>query len=171
MNDTPAPRSRKTFLRRNSNTFFWIVLGLVALIYMMPIVKGMVYRAGLIEAGPTVDWRTDFDAALEEASQSNKLVMLDFTASWCPPCHVMKHEVWPDEDVRRTVEASFVPVLLDIDLPNAGRIAAHYGVRSIPTIIIVDASGKELQRVQTTSASQMVAFLGKAAPVSETVVP
>jgi len=152
---------KPSFFHRHGSKMYWGIILLVMFIYLMPIARGVMYRTGLIAEPETVNWRTDFKAALAEAEANGRLVLLDFTASWCPPCQTMKHEVWPDEAVRQAVEAEYVPVLLDIDEPGPRRLAERYGVGSIPTIIVTDAQGNELRRGQYMSARKMVGFLGK----------
>src|SRR5690606_191277 len=78
--------------RRPWNWLLWgaLLAGVVAV--QWPFLKGMVYRQ--VEApASSIGWRTDFDAALVEAARTNRPLLVDFTADWCPPCHVMKHEV------------------------------------------------------------------------------
>lgn len=108
---------------------------------------------------PSIAWRTSLNEALARAAQSDKPILIDFTASWCPPCQVMKREVWPSPEVVSLVEKGFVPVLLDIDLPENQAVAQKYGVTSIPSIIVVDARGQVLRQAGFMTASEIRAFL------------
>ena len=51
------------------------------------------------EAGPAVFVDLDFDAAKAEAELQDKLLLVDTTATWCPPCRQMDKEAWVDADV------------------------------------------------------------------------
>jgi thioredoxin 1 len=85
---------------------------------------------------PTV---TD-DAFAAEVLESERPVLVDFTASWCPPCRVMKPvlaELASERDDLRVVQ-------LDVD--NDQRTAAEYGVLSMPTFILF-RDGREVQRL------------------------
>jgi thioredoxin 1 len=85
---------------------------------------------------PTV---TD-DAFHAEVLESDQPVLVDFTASWCPPCRVMKPvlaELAADRDDLRVVQ-------LDVDADQ--RTAAEYGVLSMPTFILF-RDGREVQRL------------------------
>ena len=138
----------------------WALL-IGAIVYMQwPMLKGWYYKASAAEApASAVKWRTGFDAALAESAKTGKPVLLDFTASWCPPCQVMKHEVWPNARVASAVNEGYVPVLVDVDDPKNAEVAQRYGVRSIPTLVVVDAEGKVLRQGAFMSADDMLDFL------------
>ena len=37
-------------------------------------------------------WGGDLELALNQASNSDKIIMIDFMAQWCPPCKKMDQE-------------------------------------------------------------------------------
>jgi thioredoxin 1 len=71
----------------------------------------------------------------------------------------MKHEVWPNARVASAVNAGYVPLLVDVDDPKNAQVAQRYGVRSIPTLVVVDAEGKVLRQGAFMSAHEMLDFL------------
>ncbi len=161
-NAEPANPSCSTGTCHLTSGRWSIVIGallLGGLVYLQwPFLKGAYYSS---KTAPTslIEWRTDFDAALVEAGQANKPILLDFTASWCPPCRVMKHEVWPDEAVASAVRDNYIPVLLDVDDPKNASVAARYSVNGIPAILVVNADGDVLHRTGFISKAEMVVFL------------
>lgn len=125
-----------------------------------PMLKGTYYKTTGAEApASAVAWRTGFDAALAESAKNGKPVLVDFTASWCPPCQTMKHDVWPDAKVASAVNEGYVPVLVDVDNPKNADVAQKYGVRGIPTILVLDARGQVLRTGSYMSRSAMLDFL------------
>lgn len=138
----------------------WLALLALLLVVQWPMVKGMFYRAtGATAPHDGIPWRTDFAAALTESKLTGKPVLLDFTASWCPPCQVMKHDTWPDAKVREVVTDKYIPVYIDVDVAANGDLSSRYGISAIPSIVVVDADGKVLKRGSFMSASSMVGFL------------
>jgi protein disulfide-isomerase len=138
----------------------WALL-IGAIVYMQwPMLKGWYYKASAAEApASAVTWRTGFDAALAESARTGKPVLVDFTASWCPPCKVMKHEVWPDAQVARAANEQYVPLLVDVDDPQNAEVAQRYGIRGIPTVLVLDAEGKVLRTGAYMSKGDMLDFL------------
>jgi thioredoxin 1 len=88
---------------------------------------------------PQISTVTD-DAFAAEVLESERPVLVDFTAAWCPPCRVMKPvlaELAAERDDLRFVQ-------LDVDAEQ--RTAAEYGVLSMPTFILF-RDGREVQRL------------------------
>ncbi len=167
--DSPnAPRagkaSRSSLFARHSTLLLWMVVLGALLWFQWPMIKGWGYRlTGSKAPDDGIGWRTDFAAAITEAQRVNKPLLLDFSASWCPPCQVMKHDVWPDAAVRGALLAGYVPVLVDVDAAGNEELSARYAVSSIPTIIIVNVKGEVLKRGSFMTASEMAKFLGPGA--------
>lgn len=137
---------------------FWGTAIVAVLVVQWPMLKGSYYRAAGTPPPPSsIEWRTDLNAALEEARRTDKRVLIDVSADWCPPCIAMKHDVWPDPTVERTVAQSYVPLLIDAHRDVA--VMGRYGIRGIPAILITDGDGTLIRRSTFLSASGMVEFL------------
>ena len=108
---------------------------------------------------PSTTIDTPFDAALSEAKRAGKPLLVDFAASWCPPCQVMKHDVWPDPAVGEAVNGGYIPVLIDVDDPKSAPVAERYGIVGIPAVLVVDEGGEVLRRGGFMSSEQAIAFL------------
>lgn len=114
-----------------------------------------------------VAWREDFSAALVEAAEKNRPALLRFTAAWCTPCRVMDASVLPDERVISALADRVIPVKIEAGREESADVAHRYGVVGIPTLVLVDPSGKEFARGGFMSAEQLVEFLGKAPALPE----
>lgn len=157
---TPNPAQPATSKRERA-IFFALILGLV--VVQWPMLKGMYYKhfTPEISAQQSVAWRTDFAAAQQEAARSGKPLLVDFSASWCPPCQVMKHDVWTDGTVRQKANDNYIPVLLDIDLPANRPLAEKYGIRGIPAVLVLDASGQVKNQAAYMDAATTIEFLSQ----------
>ena len=72
--------------------------------------------------------RSDFEQAVLE---SEVPVLVDFWATWCPPCRAIAPTV---DAIAAEYQGKAKVVKLDID--EEPEIADRYGVRSIPTLIV-----------------------------------
>jgi thiol-disulfide isomerase/thioredoxin len=94
-----------------------------------------------------VAWVKNYDDALKQAGEQKKFVVLDMSASWCGFCRKMAREVYPAQEfVDYSRSHVFVRLFVDTD-PQGEQLAEKFGVRGFPTILVLDAQGKEVGRV------------------------
>ena len=85
-------------------------------------------------------WMTDLDAAFKKAKAENKLVLVDFTASWCGPCQMYKEDVFPTAAFK---EATKDMILVEVDVDENQARASELGVSSIPDIRILSPKAEQ----------------------------
>jgi thioredoxin 1 len=79
--------------------------------------------------------------------------VLKFYASWCAPCKGLSMVV---EGIKDQVEIPFE----DVNIEEQMELAAKYGIRSVPTMVIVDESGTEIKRQSgMLNEEQLLAFI------------
>ncbi len=93
-----------------------------------------------------IAWAQDYASAQQLSVQSGKPMILYFTGKWCVPCRIMKRNVWADNEVAASVNAAFIPVVIDVDDADAGSEVSRYGVGATPNTIITDPKGNVLQQ-------------------------
>jgi thiol:disulfide interchange protein len=68
----------------------------------------------LVPHPSVLEWQPFSRTALEQLTGQGKTVLIDFTASWCPTCHLNFHWAIETEAVRKQVESNgVVPLLAD----------------------------------------------------------
>ncbi|CAA0406432.1 unnamed protein product [Arabidopsis thaliana] len=81
-------------------------------------------------------WQLHFN----EIKESNKLLVVDFSASWCGPCRMIEPAIHAMADKFNDVDF----VKLDVDeLPD---VAKEFNVTAMPTFVLVKR-GKEIERI------------------------
>jgi thiol:disulfide interchange protein DsbD len=156
----------------DSGTLFLVVmaggvaLGLVFLVVATKVTRGAVAAkivgVGLATVGgigvvnwtmtpkQELAWRHDRQNALAAAKGSGRPAMIDFSAEWCKPCKEFEAEVLADPVVHGELADRFVAVKFDVtqgtdvDLEHQ----ASWDAAALPTVILVDSSGKEHKRFQ-----------------------
>jgi hypothetical protein len=80
---------------------------------------------------PTKWWNKDYNAGIELAKRQNKPVLLCFFKQGTRFSSDMWQEVYSKPDVKKYVEANFVPILIDVD--KQPEVAKRYNVTYYPT--------------------------------------
>jgi thiol-disulfide isomerase/thioredoxin len=120
------------------------------------------------------EWLTDLAKAQEKAKAEKKLVLLDFTGSdWCPPCKNLHNTVLVSPEFTKFAKDNLV--LVEVDFPRSKaqsaelkaanrKLSEKFNIEGYPTVIVLDASGKEVFKevgYGGTSAKDYVAKLAK----------
>ena len=98
-------------------------------------------------AGPHLNWVYDETEGLEIAKRQDKLVMLDFYASWCAACKELDHKTYADPAVAAKLD-NYVNIKLDFTRSSetTEALTDKYQIPGLPVVIFMDADGKVLKR-------------------------
>jgi thiol:disulfide interchange protein len=86
----------------------------------------------------SIPWKISLQSAIDEAKKTGKPIMVDFHATWCPPCHLLDKDTFSNSAVIK--EASkWVPLKIDVD--TSPKLAEKYKVTAMPTIAFLKPDG------------------------------
>jgi protein disulfide-isomerase len=127
--------------------------------------------SGFAEGKP--GWLTNYKQAQDQAKNSKKLLLLDFTGSdWCGWCIKLEKEVFSQPQFKEYASKNLV--LLELDFPRRKQLSAseqsqneslaeQHGVQGFPTIVVLNSEGKKVGELGYTpgGASAFIAELEK----------
>jgi thiol:disulfide interchange protein len=88
----------------------------------------------------------DFDRASELAEQTGRPLLIDLYADWCGPCRILGEEYFPSEELQ-PVLSNFVLLRVNVDVEPGQSMARDYGASAIPTVVVAEADGTEIDRI------------------------
>ena len=92
-------------------------------------------------------WEDNLDAARRLAAQTNRLVLLHFTAPWCEPCQRLEQQVFSQPGFGRELVGNFVAVKINVD--NDPATARQCGVQKIPADAVITPRGELIELVES----------------------
>lgn len=114
-----------------------------------------------------VKWAKYEAAALASARTSGKPVVIDFYADWCLPCKELDEKTFTDEKVVAELDR-FTRVKADLTIAGdekTKQLTEQYKIVGVPTIVFLDASGREVPGTRLTGFETADKFLQRAQAV------
>ena len=106
-----------------------------------------VMTAGVVMAGE-VKWEKNYDDGLAQAKKESKLVMVDVYTDWCGWCKKLDKDVYTQKEVGDKLAKDFVAIKLNPEKSAKNKkIVSGFGVQGFPTILFLNADGKEIGRI------------------------
>jgi thioredoxin 1 len=91
----------------------------------------------------------------QEVLKATGTVLVDFTATWCGPCKILAPIV---EQLADEFAGKLKVGKCDVD--QAPGVAAKYGVRSVPTVMVFQAGEKKAQHIGLTKREKLLELTG-----------
>jgi YHS domain-containing protein/thiol-disulfide isomerase/thioredoxin len=98
-------------------------------------------------------WQANLEAAQQMARQNRRLVLVHFGGPWCEPCRRLEKQVFSQPGFGRDLQPSYVAV--KVDPREHPELAKRFGVKAVPTDVVITASGQLVGKLEspTTSAA------------------
>jgi thioredoxin len=91
----------------------------------------------------------------QEVLKSDQPFLLDFSAVWCGPCKMLSPIV---EKIATEHAGKYKVGKLDID--DSPGVAAKYGIRGVPTVVVFKAGKESGRHVGVTNKETLLKLLG-----------
>lgn len=92
-----------------------------------------------------IRWETSFNASVEKAKASHRLMLVDFYASWCGYCKQMDKTTYQNQDLVR-LSRKFICTRIDVDEQET--LAQDFKIDGLPTLVFWDPQKAEVKRLE-----------------------
>jgi thioredoxin-related protein len=104
-------------------------------------------------------WSVNLDNTLSAAKKDKKNVLLYFSGSdWCMPCKMLDRDIFDTKEFKDYAQKNILLVKADFPRRAENKLSAQqqnynnqlsqkYGVRGMPTVVLLNSDGKELNRI------------------------
>ncbi len=124
-------------------------IGLIIIVTLMTVFYVVARSGKQARAGePPIFASMSLDEGLAAIKATDKLLIVDVWAPWCPPCISMKESTWRDSRLETWAANHAVTIAINSD--DSGNQLAGSNVTALPTVLIfAERSGvaKEVARV------------------------
>lgn len=79
------------------------------------------------------------EQAKQQAQKDNKFLILDFMATWCPPCKKMESSTWTDNAVQTWITENAIAVQIDVDKDR--KVSSAFHIEAMPTVVLMAPGG------------------------------
>ena len=94
------------------------------------------------------------DESFDQLVKDNKILICDFWAEWCGPCHMVAPSL---EEISNEMSDEVVIAKHNID--NEPNTPTKYGIRGIPTMLLFKDGELKATKVGATTKSNIVAWI------------
>ena len=107
-----------------------------------------------------ITWSDDYEAALAQAKEESKPLMVDVFATWCTPCQQMDEDVFSRAEVG---EASREFVCVKVDGEKYPDLRKKLEVANYPTVLFLDPDEREISRSEAKVSHRIMLRVMEAA--------
>ncbi len=100
--------------------------------------KGQMNKHGFIE--------DDLNHAIALAKKERRLLLVDFSARWCPGCVRFESETFNTKEFKQLTQ-DYIKVKIDVDRFENVVLSEKFKIAAIPTLLVMDSEQKEVNRL------------------------
>ena len=96
-----------------------------------------------------INWKTNYNTALEKAVKENKAIMIDFYTDWCTICKIMETNVYLDKEIASNINYNFVPLKINAEDndENVKLLTNKYNISAFPSAVFINTNGFIIKKI------------------------
>jgi thioredoxin 1 len=116
---------------------YWIVMVVMRVLLCAEISGIMAGDHGLVHV---VDSKRVWDSKIQESKLAGKIIVVDFTATWCGPCRIMS-------PIFIELSKNYTSLIfLKVDVDEVADVMAEWDVHAMPTFLFIK-DGKQIDKI------------------------
>ncbi len=118
----------------------------------------------LVSAAEGIHWQRYSEKVFEDAKNSGKPIIVDFSADWCVPCREMEKRVFHDPAVVENASKYFAMIKVDLTEKankETERMIHRFNIDGVPTVVFLKPGGEERQDLRVLELMPKGRFLAR----------
>jgi thioredoxin-related protein len=103
-------------------------------------------------------WNHHMAEAIKLSQDSNKPIMMMYSATWCGECDKMKNKIFQTDGINKLLRDDFILLSFDVE-QDMERLPEGFSFRGVPTFFFINSDKKLLKKVEGSCTKD--SFLGK----------
>lgn len=101
----------------------------------------MIISERVVSSTEIIFKESGWEGVLKEAKETGKPIFLNFHATWCAPCKLMKIKTFTNNELADYLNSNFINIRLDGEVGEGETLMEAFGLRAYPSTLFIGSEG------------------------------